>query len=47
MASTNSRLIGLDVLRFAAASIVLIAHAGNFGSAGTILDKLPKPLDSI
>lgn len=41
MASTNSRLIGLDVLRFSAASIVLIAHAGNFGEAGKIFEKIP------
>lgn len=42
MSSANSRLIGLDVLRFAAASIVLAAHAGNFGNAGKIFDKMTR-----
>jgi peptidoglycan/LPS O-acetylase OafA/YrhL len=41
MASTNSRLIGLDVLRFAAASIVLVAHSNNFGEAGIVFGKIP------
>ena len=41
MASTNSRLTGLDLLRFVAASLVLVAHASNFGEAGKILDKIP------
>jgi peptidoglycan/LPS O-acetylase OafA/YrhL len=40
MSSTNSRLIGLDVLRFAAASIVLITHSSNFGNAGMIINKI-------
>jgi peptidoglycan/LPS O-acetylase OafA/YrhL len=41
MASTNSRLIGLDVLRFVAASLVLAAHSNNFGDAGIIFNKIP------
>jgi peptidoglycan/LPS O-acetylase OafA/YrhL len=41
MAGINSRLIGLDLLRFAAASLVLVAHSNNFGDAGIIFDKIP------
>lgn len=47
MASTNPRLIGLDVLRFAAASIVLITHSSNFGGAGMIFNKFPKTVGKI
>jgi len=47
MASTNPRLIGLDVLRFAAASIVLITHSSNFGNAGMIFNKLPRTFGGI
>jgi peptidoglycan/LPS O-acetylase OafA/YrhL len=35
----KSRLIGLDFLRFVAASLVLCNHAGDFGNAGAIFQK--------
>jgi peptidoglycan/LPS O-acetylase OafA/YrhL len=41
MADTRPRLIGLDVLRFAAASAVLLSHANNFGKAGNLFFKTP------
>jgi peptidoglycan/LPS O-acetylase OafA/YrhL len=41
MAGTNSRLIGLDLLRFFVATVVLSAHAHGFGNAGKIFDEEP------
>ncbi len=37
----NSRMVGLDFLRFLAASIVVCNHAGGFGQAGVLFEKLP------
>jgi peptidoglycan/LPS O-acetylase OafA/YrhL len=37
----------LDVLRFAAASIVLITHSYTFGNAGMVFNKMPRTLGRI
>jgi peptidoglycan/LPS O-acetylase OafA/YrhL len=37
--NSYSRLIGLDFLRFVAASLVLCNHAGDFGNAGAVFQK--------
>jgi peptidoglycan/LPS O-acetylase OafA/YrhL len=39
--NSSSRLVGLDVLRFLATSIVLCGHANNFGEAGALFQKTP------
>jgi peptidoglycan/LPS O-acetylase OafA/YrhL len=44
---TGSRLIGLDVLRCVAVSVVLIDHSNNFGNAGTIYVTTPGLLGAI
>lgn len=41
MAGGDSRFIGLDVLRFWVASIVIFAHADGFGNAGKIFYAVP------
>src|SRR5215469_5547654 len=41
MAGAGSRLIGLDLLRFFVATIVLSAHAPGFGNAGKIFYETP------
>ena len=41
MTDSRRRLIGLDVLRFAAASSVLLSHAHNFGNAGNVFFNTP------
>jgi peptidoglycan/LPS O-acetylase OafA/YrhL len=41
MAGVNSRLIGLDVLRFIATSMVVFSHANGFGDAGAFFYKAP------
>jgi peptidoglycan/LPS O-acetylase OafA/YrhL len=41
MAGPRPRSVGLDVLRFVAASIVLFGHANNFGNAGKIFYQTP------
>jgi peptidoglycan/LPS O-acetylase OafA/YrhL len=47
MAGANSRLIGLDLLRFIVATIVLSAHASGFGNAGKIFYETPGLLGKI
>jgi peptidoglycan/LPS O-acetylase OafA/YrhL len=47
MAGANSRLVGLDLLRFAVATIVLSAHAPGFGNAGKIFCETPGALGKI
>jgi peptidoglycan/LPS O-acetylase OafA/YrhL len=37
----KSRLVGLDILRFAAISVVLCDHSNNFGPAGDLFSKTP------
>ncbi|HWY29717.1 MAG TPA: acyltransferase [Candidatus Acidoferrum sp.] len=37
----KSRLVGLDILRFAAISVVLCDHSNNFGPAGDLFIKTP------
>jgi peptidoglycan/LPS O-acetylase OafA/YrhL len=41
------RLVGLDVLRFLAASVVLCSHAHNFGQAGELFEKTPRIIGKI
>ncbi|HTY88454.1 MAG TPA: acyltransferase [Candidatus Acidoferrum sp.] len=41
MAGSRPRLVGLDVLRFAAASIVLVGHTNNFGNTGKVFFETP------
>jgi peptidoglycan/LPS O-acetylase OafA/YrhL len=41
MPGANSRLIGLDFLRFFVATIVCSAHAQMFGNAGNIFYRTP------
>jgi peptidoglycan/LPS O-acetylase OafA/YrhL len=45
--ATGSRLIGLDVLRCLAVSVVLIDHSNNFGNAGTIYFTTPGILGTV
>lgn len=47
MAGPHSRLVGLDILRFAAASTVLVSHAHNFGNAGKIFYQTPGVLGGL
>lgn len=44
---TVSRLIGLDILRCLAVSVVIIDHSDNFGNAGTIYATAPGILGAI
>ncbi|MEI9865305.1 MAG: acyltransferase [Limisphaerales bacterium] len=39
--NTDSRMVGLDFLRFLAASIVICNHANMFGQAGVLFEKSP------
>src|SRR5580692_5006904 len=47
MAGAHSRLVGLDLLRFIVATIVLSAHASGFGNAGKIFYETPGLLGKI